>query len=158
MNINHESMMALTADMPMKEIVINGEVYLQRYFAHKLVDGTQVWYHRFLRNDAERHLHNHPWAAKSRILVGNYSEERKKGGEIRLITYTPGRSNDIRVSTLHRIIRVEENTWTQMIVSPDRKTKWHFIEDDGSVTEMPTSPFEWHQDFRSRNQIEAIEV
>ena len=38
--ISHETMMALTADMPMKEIVINGGAYLQRYFAHSLADGT----------------------------------------------------------------------------------------------------------------------
>lgn len=55
MTTTHEHMMALTASMPMKCIEINGEPYLERYFAHMLADGTQVWYHRFLRNDSERH-------------------------------------------------------------------------------------------------------
>ena len=33
MTITHEHMMALTANMPMKCIEINGEPYLERYFA-----------------------------------------------------------------------------------------------------------------------------
>ena len=46
MTITHESMMTLTAPMPMKQIVINGEVYLERYFAHTLPAGTQL-VHRY---------------------------------------------------------------------------------------------------------------
>ena len=151
MNITHESMMTLTAEMPMKEIVINGEVYLQRYFAHQLADGTQVWYHRFLRNDAERHLHNHPWSARSTILVGRYVEERKVGNRVEHSLWDVPLINPIRVDTLHRIIEVEPNTWTMMIVSPGRLPTWHFIEEDGTKTEMPTSPFEWSKDFKARD-------
>jgi hypothetical protein len=152
MNITHEFMMALTVEMPMKEIIVNGEVYLQRYFAHKLADGTQVWYHRFLRNDSERHLHSHPWDAISKILTGRYVEERQDihFNETYLASYLPGNMNVIDEEILHRIVEVEPNTWTMMIVSPERLPTWHFIEEDGTQTEMPTSPFEWHQDFQPR--------
>jgi hypothetical protein len=153
LNITHESMMALTAQMPMKEIIINGEVYLQRYFAHQLADGTQVWYHRFLRNDSEPHLHSHPWSATSTILVGKYEEEfldEDEGMEGSLI-YEAGQKNTIMEETIHRIVRVRKNTWTMMIVSPSRKPTWHFIEADGTKTEMQTSPFEWSKDFKARD-------
>ena len=152
MNITHESMMALTAKMPMKEIIINGEVYLQRYFAHQLADGTQVWYHRFLRNDSEQHLHSHPWSARSKILIGSYIEEsRSEAGDFNVSQkYFAGDANNIWYDTIHRIVEVEPDTWTLMIVSPGRKSTWHFIETDGTKTEMPTSPFEWHQDFQPR--------
>ena len=150
MNATHESMMTLTADMPMKEIVINGGAYLQRYFAHSLADGTQVWYHRFLRNDSERHLHSHPWESRSTILVGRYTEQRSIFGNLCHIQYQPGENNYIEKETLHRIIKVEPNTWTQMEVRPERADTWHFVEEDGSKVEMPTSPFEWHKDFKPR--------
>jgi len=150
MNLTHESMMSLTADMPMKEIVINGDAYLQRYFAHTLADGTQLWYHRFLRNDSEEHLHSHPWESRSTILVGRYTEQRSIFGNYCHIEYRVGESNFIQHDTLHRIIKVEPDTWTMMLVAPGRADTWHFIEEDGSKVEMPASPFEWHQDFKPR--------
>ena len=150
MIITHESMMALTADMPMKQIVINGEVYLERYFAHTLPAGTQVWYHRFLRNDSERHLHSHPWESDSTILLGLYAEESLSGGEKVKITFLPGMTNHIRKWTIHRIVQVAANTWTQMIVRPGRDEQWYFIDDNGDEQAMQTSLFEWHQDCKPR--------
>lgn len=150
MTITHEHMMALTANMPMKCIEINGEPYLERYFAHMLADGTQVWYHRFLRNDSERHLHTHPWMAVSTILVGCYLEERSIDGPVFVRGFQEGDSNLIAPSTLHRIVEVLPNTWTMMIVDPGRKPTWHFVDEKGKRTEMPTSPFEWNKDFQPR--------
>lgn len=150
MTITHEHMMALTANMPMKCIEINGEPYLERYFAHMLADGTQVWYHRFLRNDSERHLHSHPWSAKSQILTGAYTEQREKHGDVVFVDRVVGEENYIFEATVHRIVKVEPNTWTQMIVRPERKSTWHFVDENGKRTEMPTSPFEWHKDFQPR--------
>ena len=150
MTITHEHMMALTANMPMKCIEINGEPYLERYFAHMLADGAQVWYHRFLRNDSERHLHTHPWFARSTILVGSYPEQRDIEGIPHNLRRVAKEVNIIGKDTLHRIIEVEPNTWTQMIVSPGREPVWHFVSEKGKRTEMPTSPFEWHKDFQPR--------
>ena len=150
MSITHESMMALTAHMPMKTIEINGDPYLERYFAHMLADGTQIWYHRFLRNDAERHLHTHPWFARSTILVGGYVEDRDVDGRVVRVGYSARDTNAIGFCTLHRIVEVEPDTWTMMVVSPGRQPHWHFVEEDGSRTEMPTSPFEWSKDFKPR--------
>jgi len=150
MNITHESMMSLTAQMPMREIVVNNELYLQRHFAAQLADGTQVWYHRFLRNDAERHLHSHPWRSKSTILVGSYTQERAVNACTIRESYWTGQINFIGYETTHRIVEVEPNTWTMMIVSPGRSSTWHFIEDDGTTTEMPTSSFEWSKEFKAR--------
>ena len=152
MSVTHESMMALTADMPMQEINSNGKVYLQRYLAHMLPDGTQVWYHRFLRNDSEPHLHSHPWEAESKILLGGYSESRQEvGGRVLIIyTYKAGDTNLIQMETVHRIVEVAKDTWTQMIVKPDRTINWHFIEDNGAETEMSTYLCEWHSECKKR--------
>lgn len=151
MTITHESMMTLTAEMPMKTIQINGENYLQRYFAHQLADGTQVWYHRFLRNDSERHLHSHPWEAKSTILAGWYIEQYRIGDKDFTTSRIQGEWHLIHPGTLHRIIEVQPNTWTMMLVAPEREPTWHFVEDDASRTEMETSPFEWSKDFKARD-------
>ena len=150
--MNHGQMMALTADMPMKTIEINGEPYLERYFAHELADGTQVWYHRFLRNDPERHLHSHPWSAISTILCGKYSEQRKTnyGRNVDVFNYSRGDQNLIGQDTVHRIIEVEKDTWSQLVVDPKRLDRWYFIEENGSKKFMPTSPFEWHKDCKPR--------
>lgn len=148
--ITHDYMMALTATMPMKTIIINDEPYLERYFAMVLPDGTQIWYHRFLRNDSERHLHSHPWQALSTILVGYYVEECAEGGVTTHTKYTEGERNRIYFGTTHRIVEVEPDTWTMMIVDPGRLAEWHFIDDDSTKTAMPTSPFEWHKDCKPR--------
>jgi hypothetical protein len=151
MNITHESMMALTADMPMKTIIVNGEVYLQRYFAHQLADGTQVWYHRFLRNDSERHLHTHPWHAVSTILVGRYQEEYHANGKICSRYMGTGAKNEIAPTTLHRIVLVDPNTWTMMIVGPERHNTWKFVNEAGDVQVQNAAPSDWHESYKARD-------
>src|SRR5690606_34429369 len=143
-------MMAMTAPLPMNTIVINDEPYLERYFAIKLPDGSQIWYHRFLRNDSERHLHSHPWKARSTIIVGSYFEQRKVHGQVMGAIFCEGEQNFIDENTLHRIVEVRPDTWTMMIVEPGRLPEWFFIDDDGTKTMMPTSPFEWHKDCTPR--------
>lgn len=96
MQTNHEKLMALTELMPMKQICIDevvedtyigvqgpvtqkvvvGEIpYLQRYYVGQLRCGRDVWLHRFLRNDAERHLHSHPFNFTTIMLCGGYTEQ-----------------------------------------------------------------------------------
>lgn len=75
MQTTHEKLMALTELMPMKQICINEAAYLQRYYVGQLRCGRDVWLHRFLRNDAERHLHSHPFNFVTLMLCGGYSEQ-----------------------------------------------------------------------------------
>lgn len=142
----HDLLMNITFYLPCKTIAINDEDYLQRYYVGEQL-GFQFWLHRFLRNDSERHLHSHPWSATSTIICGSYTEQRAAGK----VRYMPGHKNQIGPDTLHRIISVEPNTWTFMVVSPARLPEWFFIDDNGNKTHMKTSPKDWHTEYKTRN-------
>lgn len=102
MNTN-EKLLALTANMPCKQInlpvilpddmqerekifmaggfICDGgsapeKPYLQRYYAGTFRDNKDLWIHRFLSGDSERHLHSHPFSFQSIILHGGYAEEK----------------------------------------------------------------------------------
>ena len=145
----HRRLMDLTATMPMKQIDIGGKPYLQRYFVQTLADGRDLWLHRFLSADGEQHLHSHPFNSESVILCGGYVEET---GDARVERYGDADLQDVidgtvtgRVITVfdwHRIVRVEPDTWTAFIVSPERLPFWYFL-DDGRLTPVPSSPRDW---------------
>jgi len=141
--MNHNLLMAITAAMPMKTIQVNGEPYLERYFVGLQLDGTQIWLHRFLRNDSEEHLHSHPWSATSIMLCGWYQEELDSG--VQAFRNMTGDVTEITPGRLHRIAAVEPNTWTMMVVRPERREFWHFIDNDGRKHMMAASPFTWFQ-------------
>lgn len=147
--MNHSQLMNITAGLPMKTIIINDEPYLERYFDTELEDGTQVWIHRFLRNDSERHLHSHPWNAQSKVLLGSYTESLGAHSA----TYTAGDTNVIPKDKLHRIISVEPNTWTIMIVAPEREQQWYFIDEMGDREYMQASPVDWYKDCAPRAEV-----
>jgi len=94
----NELLLRLTANMPMKQInideirvwshvpfatgkeelrdgVIDSKPYLQRYYAGTFRDGSDLWLHRFLSADGDRHLHSHPFEFSSVMLCGGYTEE-----------------------------------------------------------------------------------
>ena len=94
----NELLLRLTANMPMKQInlepnqwnvnkvPIGGQIissqgtpvirsYLQRYYAGTFRDGSDLWLHRFLSNDGDRHVHSHPFEFQTVMLCGGYTEE-----------------------------------------------------------------------------------
>lgn len=146
----HELLMLLTASLPMKSIEVGGLPYLERYHVKTDPDGTQHWMHRFLRNDSERHLHSHPWTATSRILCGYYVEELPN--DVRVAMW-PDSINEIAPEKLHRIVEVEPNTWSYMIVKPERLLTWAFISDSGARTPVLTSPPDWWKDCKTRENV-----
>lgn len=130
-------LMRLTRKRPMKTIEINGP-YLERYYMGT-VFGRQLWLHRFLSSDGERHLHNHPWNATSIVLAGGYLEELVGDCRYRL-RWSAGK---ITMERLHRISSVDPGTWTLMIVEPGRIPWWDFVDHDGKRVAMRTSPEDW---------------
>ena len=70
----------LTARLPCRIINgPNGEPYLERYFLFSLFSlfGWTAYIHRFVDNDPNRGLHDHPWAwSCSLVLAGGYHELR----------------------------------------------------------------------------------
>lgn len=168
--ITNEFMLELTASMPMKQIDVGGKPYLQRYYAGTLGDGSDLWLHRFLSADGEEHLHSHPWEGLSIVLAGGYEEEiknnatqilktRRREPPFRLrpvFTDLMGEAKDviflsdlagygemITPFTWHRIVHVEPDTWTLMVVRSERLPLWFFDEGDGDIEPRASSPRDW---------------
>jgi len=152
----HHALMHLTANSPMKTVVINSEPYLERYYMGTDEQGVQTWLHRFLRNDSESHLHTHPWDAESMILCGGYIEQQVDCQAF----YGPGDSNQIPKGKLHRILEVTPNTWTMMRVQPGRDKYWYFVEtnEPGEVNMVTdavvASPEDWYKTCKVRGEDE----
>lgn len=153
-SMNHELLLQITAAMPMKTIEVNGQPYLERYFAGHTDNGGQHWLHRFLRGDSEKHLHTHPFRANSTVLCGMYKEEYRHYGTLPETTRTrylvAGDTNEIFETTLHRIVEVQPGTWTLMTVYPGRKDHWKFVDDDQMEVMVHSSPEDWHLSFPCR--------
>jgi hypothetical protein len=73
--------MLIVKSMPMKQINVNSEVYMQRYYAGRFSDDKDLWLHRFLSCDGEKHLHNHPFEFETIVINGGYTEELGTDGE-----------------------------------------------------------------------------
>lgn len=150
----HQFLMRLTKNRPMRLIEINGDAYLERYHIASIF-GFKIWLHRFIRNDSERHLHNHPWHALSVILTGGYREIVALDGyrNLDIVDYEAGNVNVIRANKTHRILRVEPNTWTLMLVSPRVRKNWFFVNDDGDMEAGPNGGSDWHKTAHNRAKV-----
>lgn len=139
----HKLLMRITAKRPCKTIEINEKPYLERYYMGGLF-GYQVWLHRFLTADSERHLHNHPWVAFSFMLAGWYKEEARIDGLLYYRFRTPSIwPSRITPNHIHRIAAAEPDTWTLMVVGSARRANWWFYSDDGKSQVMPSSRDDW---------------
>lgn len=176
MNITNEFLMELTKEMPMKQIPINGEPYLQRYFAQEL-NHIDIWIHRFLSADGERHVHSHPFEFCTGVLLGGYKEEmldihgekafherrQINTNQLDLIDFILGdckpelfvQMRSVDLYDWHRIAEVQPQTWTIMLVDKRRLKTWHFLGDDGSVETRMSSPRDWYKDYKPRGQNEG---
>lgn len=158
--MNHETLMQITAHMPLKVIEVNGQPYLERYFAGYADDGGQHWFHRFLRGDSERHLHTHPFKANTVVLCGGYTEQYRHYGALPESTRTrhlkTGYTNEINEAHLHRIISVMPDTWTLLHVSPGRLDSWRFVDDEQQEVLVRSSPEDWHKNYEPRPPFERI--
>lgn len=90
--------------------------------------GMRPLLHRIWRADADRYMHNHPWAwARFLIVSGGYTEERlcEDGYSATLTRYRTGDVNQLTASTFHRVLHVLPDTWTIGIAGP-RVQEWGF--------------------------------
>jgi len=74
----------------------DGELYMERYWLfnpYHETDGLKMfsWFplsirvHKILKKDADEHLHDHPWNARTFILKGNYVEFREGTNPLRIV-------------------------------------------------------------------------
>lgn len=58
----------------------------------------------------------------------------------------------ITVFDFHRIAAAEPETWTACIVDADRLPFWHFVERDGTLNAVESSPRDWYKDCGIRGE------
>lgn len=147
----HERYMEMTEGKPRRVIEIGGEPYLERYYMGEVqsAEGAkcQHWLHRFLRNDSERHLHTHPWEASSSVLCGWYVEALPSG-QFQLRQSSSW--HRITFDTLHRVAAVKPNTWTSLIVRPERRDTWRFVGDGGEIVTVQSAGADWWRNCEPR--------
>lgn len=85
--------------------------------------------HVIKRPDRDRHLHDHPWNARTIILRGGYTEQREDGDwHVRL----PGDTATLRFGEFHRIAALYPDATTLFITGRKRGT-WGFKVDGAKV-------------------------
>lgn len=86
-------------------------------------DSVRLHLHHFVRSDADRDPHNHPWAwAVSLVLVGGYVEHRRVGVAGRYwmhkVRVRPGDLNFLGPNTFHRVELWQHDAWTLFLSGP----------------------------------------
>lgn len=197
-------LLALTANMPCKQINLPAnrddagaffcdkefnyaKPYLQRIYAGTTRDNKDVWMHRFLSADSERHLHCHPFQFSTWIINGGYTEQRLDrttkekesvfhgviNADIDSIEKFCKRLNHgieqarpwsqdfvednglgrpVDVFDWHRIETALPETWTALIVDPERLPAWFFIDDNGALEMRNSSARDWWKSYGVRGE------
>ena len=118
--------------------------YMNRYWlfnAYRKVDGEEVtpipWLpsiriHHILRHDGDRHLHDHPWDARTIILKGHYVEKRLLPFMVHatgFFTRNVGDTAPLKFGEYHSIVEVPDGgVWTMFITFGYQGT-WGFLVD-----------------------------
>lgn len=79
--------------------------------------------HHILLPDDDRHLHDHPWDARTIVLDGWYQEEREYG---RLLTRQTGDTAALKLGEFHRITRVPYFGVYTLFLTWHREADWGF--------------------------------
>ena len=152
----NQRLLALTANMPCKqinlpvytekrcafsgaiELVKTGEnPYLQRFYAGTTRDNKDVWMHRFLSADSERHLHCHPFEFSTWIINGGYTEQRID------------RTTKQKESVFHGVINVDIDSIEKFCnrinhgIEQARPWSQDFVADNGLGRRIDV--FDWHR-------------
>lgn len=140
---------------PYNNIVKDGSTYMERYWLfnpYESVNGEQKgakysWWpwsiriHWIRRADVDRHMHDHPWNARTVILKGWYIEERLICDACELfpdgyeVEYWRREGDTARLDfgEYHYITEVpEDGVWTLFITGPYQGT-WGFMVDGVKV-------------------------
>lgn len=122
---------------PYTHIYKNDELYMERYWLFNpypvessgqrpglLSSLPSIRLHKIMRPDQDRHLHDHPWNARTFILRGHYCEMRSDG-EYRGLH--AGDTATIRFGEYHAITSISEGgVWTLFVTGKYRGT-WGFL-------------------------------
>lgn len=133
---------------PYYPIIKDGQTYMERFWLlnpYESVDGQQAgskykWFpwnirvHWIRLPDQDRHLHDHPWNARTFILKGSYVEKRLlMTGHIRFICRRAGDTARLGFGEFHSITEVPKGgVWTLFVSGPYQGT-WGFLVDGVKV-------------------------
>lgn len=85
--------------------------------------------HHIMSPDRDRHLHDHPWNARTILLAGWYTEERMRGVHTRKKGYT----GCLLYGEYHRIVNMPETgVWT-LFITWKQRGEWGFNVDGHKV-------------------------
>lgn len=113
-----------------------------------------VYVHQFLRPDADRDTHDHPWWFGTLILWGGYSEEYRPDSSSRgkgnRYWDRPGSWHSMRLENAHRVLTVKPNTWTLLLTGPKIQEWGFWIEqsDQDLSAEDPNPEINWFVPWR----------
>lgn len=117
----------------------DGSDYLERFALEgdlprePVVHDLNIYLHRIIQTDLDRHVHNHPWEwSTSLILHGGYTEERllewtPRGGRVELRHLQPGMINILGPNDFHRIVGLHgSEVWT-LFTAGRKSLDWGFM-------------------------------
>lgn len=118
----------------------NGEMYMGRWWLFNPYPNAEEkrknWFpisvriHHIQKEDDDRHLHDHPWNARTMIIKGGYVELKEDG---EMYCRSPGDTAGLKFGEYHRIVEVApEGAWTIFITGKYRGT-WGFLVDGVKV-------------------------
>ena len=119
----------------------DGELYMERYWLFNpflKVEGRRSfkWFplsiriHKIMKEDNDRHLHDHPWNARTFILKGWYQELRPYVNTPNVVSLSQLKAGDtarLNFGEYHRISEVcEEGAYTMFVTGRYQGT-WGFL-------------------------------
>lgn len=90
----------------------------------------RVFFHRILRSDSDRHLHDHPFNFVSFMVRGCYTEIREQGSAG--IVYSVPSIIFRRATDRHRLVIGDRPAWT-LVLAGRRLREWGFMTEQGWV-------------------------
>lgn len=117
------------------------EVYMERWWLFNAYDpGTykarhswcpiSVRVHLIKQPDGDRHLHDHPWNARTIILSGGYVEQRPGN---RFFVRRPGDTVALKFGEYHRITNVRPYGALTLFITGSYRGQWGFWVDGAKV-------------------------
>lgn len=116
----------------------DGSLYMERF---EIFGIRNARLQHIVREDRDRHLHDHPWPFVSKVLSGAYREERPLYETPHFIgdvetTYPTYRATGSwafrRAHDRHKISHVEPDTWT-LFITGRYCNKWGFFTPEGKI-------------------------
>lgn len=126
----HRFLIWLSGWLRVRFIDVDGEPYLERYRVFELF-GVGCYLHRFMSEDPDRGLHDHPWRwALAVPLCGGYIEERLDylDGYHGTVTRTATRRWPYLITSryFHRVTAINNPCWT-LFIHGRRFKVWGFL-------------------------------